>query len=110
MTSGLGAGNKLVITIMLQGFGKYLHSLELVVLGMTTTLLLFAQAGAVYEWTHEGPSDGFLFDLLVFGFPLLLIGPVFIGWQCEQHPRFRWLCRIGCAWVFARLIWTWAAA
>ncbi len=63
------------------------------VLGVMMTMLILAMAGAVKVWIKGGTEDGFLFDLLFYGWPLWVTAPFLIAYACGRLPRFRLVCR-----------------
>lgn len=63
-----------------------------IAIGGLIMFILVAFAGGIYEFIYRSPSDGFLFDVLLFGSPVLLLGSVAIGTACQQSSRIRKWC------------------
>jgi hypothetical protein len=67
---------------------------ECALLGAMMTLLPLGLVGAIKEFIYGGTSDGILFDVIMFGFPLWIVAPFVIASRCAIKPRFRKGCRL----------------
>jgi hypothetical protein len=61
-------------------------------LGCFTTFILLALAVGVYTSIKKAPSDGFLFDTLFLGGPVLLLVSIGIGVACNRFEKVHRLC------------------
>ncbi len=69
------------------------EEIECALLGIMMTMLPIAMVGAVKVALKGGTSDGILFDLIMFGFPLWVAAPFVIASMCGRRPGFRRFCR-----------------
>jgi hypothetical protein len=78
---------------MKQFLSSAFDEIECGVLGIMMTMLPLALIGAGKVWLKGGTSDGILFDLLLYGFPLWVAAPFVIASNCGRRPGFRRVCR-----------------
>ncbi|GEP42075.1 hypothetical protein [Brevifollis gellanilyticus] len=68
--------------------------IESIVVGAMLVLLVPAVAGGIYEIVKQGPSDSFLFGILVFGLPVIIVGLITLPVAIYRAPRVRQVCRL----------------
>lgn len=66
-----------------------LKLIEAVILGAGIVFLSLGNAGGIYEITKGGPSDGFLFNVMFFGFPLIILALCCLPFAINRSPTFR---------------------
>jgi ABC-type transport system involved in multi-copper enzyme maturation permease subunit len=86
------------------------HPIENVSVGCLTVFLSVALAGGAYSAIYRVTSDGFLFDLLLYGSPFLLFASVVISFFYDKSLRFRRLIRFMLlayvVWMIAINLWS----